>query len=75
MTYGCQKKRPVPGAEAIRDGAPAIDLVDRQELAELLKRYELGVKTVVVILPDKNLFDKGLFRTVGVCFKAPAAPP
>jgi restriction system protein len=35
-------------AEAIRDGAPAIDLVDGQELAELLKRYELGVKTVLV---------------------------
>ena len=35
-------------AEAIRDGAPAIDLVDGQELAELLKRYELGVRTVVV---------------------------
>jgi restriction system protein len=35
-------------AEAIRDGAPAIDLVDGQELAELLKQYELGVKTVMV---------------------------
>jgi restriction system protein len=30
-------------SEAIRDGAPAIDLVDGQELAELLKKYELGV--------------------------------
>jgi hypothetical protein len=59
----------------MRDGAPAIDLVDGQELAELLKHYELGVKTVVVMLPDKNLFDKRLFRTVSVCFNAPAAPP
>jgi restriction system protein len=32
----------------MRDGAPAIDLLDGQERAELLKRYELGVKTVVV---------------------------
>jgi restriction system protein len=35
-------------AESIRDGAPAIDLVDGQELADLLKKYELGVKTVMV---------------------------
>jgi restriction system protein len=35
-------------SEAIRDGAPAIDLIDGQELAELLKRYELGVETVLV---------------------------
>ena len=42
----------------------AIDLVDGQELAELLKRYELGMKTVVVekVVVDgwiqvmKNLF-------------------
>ena len=31
-------------AEAIRDGAPAIDLVDGQELADLLKKCELGVQ-------------------------------
>ncbi|MGQ4807581.1 Mrr restriction system protein [Candidatus Entotheonellaceae bacterium PAL068K] len=35
-------------AEAIRDGASAIDLVDGQELVELLKKYEIGVKTVMV---------------------------
>jgi len=35
-------------AEAVRDGAPAIDLVDGQELADLLKRYELGVQTLMV---------------------------
>jgi hypothetical protein len=34
--------------EAIRDGAPATDLVDGQELGELLKHYELGVSMVVV---------------------------
>jgi restriction system protein len=45
-------------AEAIRDGAPAIDLVDGQELAALLKQYELGVKTVLVekVLVDGEWF-------------------
>ncbi len=33
-------------AEALRDGAPAIDLIDGQELASLLKQYEFGVKEV-----------------------------
>ena len=31
--------------EANRDGAPPVDLVDGDDLCELLKRYELGVKT------------------------------
>ena len=35
-------------AEAIRDGAPAIDLVDGQELADLLKKCELGVQVQTV---------------------------
>ena len=35
-------------AEAIRDGAPAIDLVDGQDLAGLLKKREIGVQTVKV---------------------------
>ena len=45
-------------AEAIRDGAPAIDLVDGQELASLLKQYELGVQTVMVekVLVDGEWF-------------------
>ena len=34
--------------EAVRDGAPAIDLIDGQELAELLKKCELGVRTIKV---------------------------
>ena len=33
--------------EATRDGAPPVDLVDGQELCDLLKRYELGVKTTI----------------------------
>jgi restriction system protein len=48
-------------AEAIRDGAPAIDLVDGQELAALLKQYELGVKTVMV---EKVLVDGGWFGAI-----------
>ena len=48
-------------AEAIRDGAPAIDLVDRRELAELLKKYKLGVKTVMV---EKVEVDVDWFKTV-----------
>ena len=48
-------------AEVIRDGALAIDLVDGQELAALLKRYELGVKTVMV---EKVEVDVGGFSTI-----------
>lgn len=35
-------------AEATRDGAPPIDLVDGEQLVELLKKLSLGVKTRVV---------------------------
>lgn len=48
-------------AEAIRDGAPAIDLVDGQELAELLKKYTLGVKTVMV---EQVEVDAGWFQGI-----------
>ncbi|UWF60368.1 restriction endonuclease [Brucella sp. 2716] len=34
--------------EAIRDGAIAIDLIDGERLCDLLKQYELGVKTETV---------------------------
>jgi restriction system protein len=33
--------------EATRDGAPPIDLIDGDGLCELLKKYDLGVKTTV----------------------------
>lgn len=33
--------------EAVRDGTPAIDLIDGDRLCDLLKRYELGVLTTV----------------------------
>ena len=34
--------------EAVRDGAPAIDLIDGNELCDHLKRLELGVRTETV---------------------------
>ena len=48
-------------AKVIRDGVPAIDLVEGQELSELLKRYELGVKTVMV---EKVLVDGEWFGSI-----------
>ncbi|MGE5282392.1 MAG: restriction endonuclease [Chloroflexota bacterium] len=38
--------------EATRDGAPPIDLIDGEELCELLKRYELGVRTTERVVED-----------------------
>jgi restriction system protein len=34
--------------EATRDGAPAIDLIDAEQLCELLKNLRLGVATKMV---------------------------
>ena len=44
--------------EAVRDGAPAIDLIDGLELCDLLKKLELGVKTesVEAITPNEEFF-------------------
>lgn len=39
---------PAAVKEATRDGAPPIDLVDGEELAEKLKELSLGVKTELV---------------------------
>jgi len=46
--------------EATRDGAPPIDLVDGDELAEKLKEMELGVETEVVeeVKVDEQWFEK-----------------
>jgi|JI7StandDraft_1071085.scaffolds.fasta_scaffold204123_1 restriction system protein len=38
--------------EASRDGAPPIELVTGQELGELLKKYEIGVRTAQRIVED-----------------------
>lgn len=46
--------------EATRDGAPAIDLIDGDQLIEKLRELALGVKTEKVeiekVLVDKNWF-------------------
>lgn len=44
--------------EAVRDGAPAIDLIDGRELCDLLKDHRLGVgtETVEVVTPDPEFF-------------------
>lgn len=39
-------------AEATRDGAPPVDLIDGRRLCDLLKQYELGVMTVTRIVED-----------------------
>jgi restriction system protein len=38
--------------EATRDGAPPIDLIDGDRLCELLKRYDLGVRTTTRTVED-----------------------
>lgn len=39
-------------AEATRDGAPPLDLIDGKRLCELLKEYDLGVRTTKRIVED-----------------------
>jgi len=45
--------------EAVRDGAPAIDLIDGSDLCVLLKNLELGVttRTVQEITPEPQFFE------------------
>jgi len=38
--------------EAVRDGAPPVELIDGQQLCELLKRYGLGVETKERVVED-----------------------
>ncbi len=47
-------------AEATRDGAPAIDLIDGTELCALLKKYALGVgtETVEQVVVQPDFFEK-----------------
>lgn len=47
--------------EATRDGAPPIDLVDGEHLAEKLKEFGLGVKTEMI---EKVTVDKQWFRNL-----------
>ncbi|KAB2340893.1 restriction endonuclease [Actinomadura rudentiformis] len=49
-------------AEATRDGAPPVDLIDGQRLCDLLKEYDLGVRTTIRqvedISVDTSFFDE-----------------
>lgn len=47
--------------EATRDGAIAIDLIDGQRLCELLKQYDLGVKTEIV---EKVVISSDWFKAI-----------
>ena len=52
---------PAAVKEATRDGAPPIDLVDGDELAEKLKELDLGVKTQLV---ERVSIDAGWFESL-----------
>ena len=43
--------------EAVRDGAPAIDLIDGIELCDLLRKLGLGVETVEIVRPKPEFFE------------------
>ena len=49
---------PAAVKEATRDGAPPIDLVDGEQLAEKLKEFQLGIKTEMI---EKVTLDKEWF--------------
>jgi restriction system protein len=50
-------------AEATRDGAPPVDLIDGQRLCELLKTYDLGVVTTVRQVEDVRI-DAEFFASI-----------
>lgn len=50
-------------AEATRDGAPPIDLIDGEALVDLLRKYELGVKSTPRTVYD-IVVDPGFFQSV-----------
>jgi restriction system protein len=50
-------------SEASRPGAPLVDLIDGDTLADLLKQYRLGVKVVEKVVEDVEV-DPEFFKTV-----------
>ena len=48
--------------EAVRDGAPPIDLIDGEDLCDLLKKYSLGVKVVEIV--ERVEFDDAFFNSI-----------
>ncbi|WP_245514979.1 restriction endonuclease [Jiella endophytica] len=59
-------------AEATRDGAPAIDLVDGVELCRLSKETRI---VVVVSMVEKVSIEEGVFSTIGSTRPTPASGP
>lgn len=49
--------------EATRDGAPPIDLIDGERLCDLLKEYQLGVRTTTRTIEDVEL-NREFFETL-----------
>jgi restriction endonuclease Mrr len=53
---------PAAREEATRDGAPPVDLISGEDLCDLLKDHELGVKTTTRLIEDievvKEFFDE-----------------
>lgn len=50
---------PAARKEAVRDGAPPVDLVDGDELCDLLKQHSVGVRTQMVeqVIVESEFFD------------------
>ncbi len=42
-------------AEATRDGAPPVELIDGDDLCDLLKEYDLGVHTTSRVIEEVNV--------------------
>lgn len=59
MTTG--RFSPSAEQEAVRDGAPAIDLIDGNELCRLLRRLDLGVRTETV---ESVTVEAGFFESI-----------
>jgi restriction system protein len=49
--------------EATRDGAPPVELVDGDDLCDLLKQYEVGVRTTPRVVEEVEV-DHDFFATV-----------
>jgi restriction system protein len=50
-------------AEATRDGAPPVELIDGDDLCDLLKEYEIGVQTTQRVVEEVRVEDQ-FFETV-----------
>jgi restriction system protein len=44
--------------EAVRDGVPAIELVDRDQFIEMFERLELGLRQRVAFEVEASFFDQ-----------------